>query len=225
MKDNTGALHCQVPVDVATFLLNEKRDDIAKIESAPQGRLVLIPNRHLETPAARDHPPAPRPAQPEDSVLPSYQMVQKPVEEDTRLPSKANERPARPEAAVKGIAPAQPAPMAAPEPAPASAPAPAAPEPKGLIARIMGWFSAGKGAAEPVPAPVVEETPKREARPRGERSGEGRRNGGSNGGRGRRGERDGEAQPSTRGSRAERGESTERPAARRGRACRAPRAC
>src|SRR3546814_9610823 len=33
MKENTAALHAQVPVDVATFLLNEKRNDIAKIES------------------------------------------------------------------------------------------------------------------------------------------------------------------------------------------------
>jgi ribonuclease E len=211
MKDNTGAVHLQVPVDVATFLLNEKRVDIARIEMRHKVQLIIVPNRHLETPAHEIIRLRHDQLNTEDIALASYQMVQKPVEEDTRLPSKANERPARPEAAVKGIAPAQPAPMAAPEPAPASAPAPAAPEPKGLIARIMGWFSAGKGAAEPVPAPVVEETPKREARPRGERSGEGRRNGGSNGGRGRRGERDGEAQPSTRGSRAERGESTERP--------------
>jgi ribonuclease E len=34
MKENTGALHCQVPVDVATFLLNEKRVDISRIECA-----------------------------------------------------------------------------------------------------------------------------------------------------------------------------------------------
>jgi ribonuclease E len=32
MKENTGAFHVQVPVDVATFLLNEKRVDIARIE-------------------------------------------------------------------------------------------------------------------------------------------------------------------------------------------------
>ncbi len=32
MKDNTAAVHCQVPVEVATFLLNEKRAEIAKIE-------------------------------------------------------------------------------------------------------------------------------------------------------------------------------------------------
>ena len=209
MKDNTGAVHLQVPVDVATFLLNEKRVDIARIEMRHKVQLIIVPNRHLETPAHEIIRLRHDQLNAEDIALASYQMVQKPAEEDERLPSKANERPARPEAAVKGIAPAQPAPMAVPEAAPVEA-APA-PEPKGLIARIMGWFSGGKTAPAPAPAAVAEEAPKREPRPRGERSGEGRRNGGSNGGRGRRGERDAEAQPSTRGNRAERGEGSERP--------------
>src|SRR3546814_21172771 len=42
MKDNTAALHAQVPVDVATFLLTEKRNDIAQIESRLKINLVLI---------------------------------------------------------------------------------------------------------------------------------------------------------------------------------------
>src|SRR5690606_34717378 len=33
MKEGTAALHAQVPVDVATYLLNEKRADVSKIES------------------------------------------------------------------------------------------------------------------------------------------------------------------------------------------------
>ena len=83
-----------------------------------------------------------------------------PAEDDARLPSKANERPARPEAAVKGIAPAQPAPVAAPEAAPAPTPAPAAPAAKGLFARILSWFGGSKPEAAPAPAAVVEDTPK-----------------------------------------------------------------
>jgi ribonuclease E len=51
MKENTGAVHTQVPVDVATFLLNEKRDDINAIELRHKVNIVLIPNKHLETPA------------------------------------------------------------------------------------------------------------------------------------------------------------------------------
>ena len=33
MKENTAAVHAQVPVDVATFLLNEKRAEIHAIEA------------------------------------------------------------------------------------------------------------------------------------------------------------------------------------------------
>src|SRR5690606_7193669 len=115
MKDNPGAVHLQVPVDVATFLLNEKRVDIARIEMRHKVQLIIVPNRHLETPAHEIIRLRHDQLNSEDIALASYQMVQKPDEEDARLPPKANERPARPEAAVKGIAPAQPAPMPEPD--------------------------------------------------------------------------------------------------------------
>ena len=50
MKDGTGAVYAQVPVDVATFLLNEKRNDITNLEARHRVPVVLIPNTHLETP-------------------------------------------------------------------------------------------------------------------------------------------------------------------------------
>src|SRR5690349_7302232 len=50
MKENSAAVHAQVPVDVATFLLNEKRADIHSIEARLKVNVVLIPNTHLETP-------------------------------------------------------------------------------------------------------------------------------------------------------------------------------
>lgn len=204
MKENTGAVHLQVPVDVATFLLNEKRVDIARIEMRHKVQLIIVPNRHLETPAHEIIRLRHDQLNAEDIALASYQMVQKPAEEEERLPSKANERPARQEAAVKGIAPAQPAPVAVP--APVAAEAPVAPVQKGLLARIMSWFTGGKPqAAEPIAEPVVEAAPKREGRGRSERNGEGRR---GNGNRGRRGERDGDPQ-SGRGQRGERQERTE----------------
>lgn len=49
-KEGTAALHVQVPVDVATFLLNEKRSDLASLESKLNVSVILIPNRHIETP-------------------------------------------------------------------------------------------------------------------------------------------------------------------------------
>ena len=50
MKEGTGAVHAQVPVDVASFLLNEKRHDISQIEARHRLPIVLIPNKFLETP-------------------------------------------------------------------------------------------------------------------------------------------------------------------------------
>ncbi|MFZ6861300.1 Rne/Rng family ribonuclease [Undibacterium sp. Ji67W] len=50
MKENSAAIHVQVPVDVAAFLLNEKRGEILKIETRHRVTVILIPNTHLETP-------------------------------------------------------------------------------------------------------------------------------------------------------------------------------
>src|SRR4029079_18764209 len=50
MKENTASVHAQVPVDVATFLLNEKRVDLQLIEARHRVSVVMIPNTHLETP-------------------------------------------------------------------------------------------------------------------------------------------------------------------------------
>ena len=50
MKDNSAIIQVQLPVEVATFLLNEKRADIHAIEQRMGVEVVLIPNIHLETP-------------------------------------------------------------------------------------------------------------------------------------------------------------------------------
>ena len=45
-----SAFHVQLPVDVATYLLNERRDDVAKLEARMKVRIVLVPNVHLDSP-------------------------------------------------------------------------------------------------------------------------------------------------------------------------------
>ncbi|MCP5145702.1 MAG: Rne/Rng family ribonuclease [Gammaproteobacteria bacterium] len=50
MKESTAKVVAQVPVDVATFLLNEKRRDVTGIEERHEVVLLLIPNPNLETP-------------------------------------------------------------------------------------------------------------------------------------------------------------------------------
>ncbi len=50
MKDSTAKVAAQVPVDVAAFLLNEKRRDVTRIEDQQEVEILVIPNPHLETP-------------------------------------------------------------------------------------------------------------------------------------------------------------------------------
>jgi ribonuclease E len=50
MKDNTAAVRCQVPVEVASFLLYEKRPEITKIELKQRVSVLIVPNKGLETP-------------------------------------------------------------------------------------------------------------------------------------------------------------------------------
>lgn len=110
MKENTSALHVQLPVDVATYLLNEKRADIYDIEIRQKINIVLIPNIHIETPAynvvrirhedARTH-----------ETIASYKLVEKIAEEENPVISEQKSKPVRPQAAVQGITPSQPAPL------------------------------------------------------------------------------------------------------------------
>ncbi|RKZ97597.1 MAG: ribonuclease E/G [Gammaproteobacteria bacterium] len=53
MKENTGRILAQLPVNVATFLLNDKRDIISEIESRQKITVTLIPNESLVTPHYR----------------------------------------------------------------------------------------------------------------------------------------------------------------------------
>ncbi|WP_018140426.1 Rne/Rng family ribonuclease [Thioalkalivibrio sp. ALJ7] len=50
MKDRTGLVMGQVPVDVGTFLLNEKRESITDIEDRHKVDISIIPNPHFLTP-------------------------------------------------------------------------------------------------------------------------------------------------------------------------------
>jgi len=191
MKEGTAAVHAQVPVEVATFLLNEKRTDIAKMEARLKVNLVLIPNKHLETPhhqierLRHDDPRL-------EEVKPSFELAEAPST-DLAWQPREQETKARPEALVKGITPAQPAPVSAPaapapapSPAPAAAPAGAMPA-GGFFKKLMGWLTGSPApAAEPAREPAAEPAarPSRTGadRPRGERHGSDRN-------RHRRGER------------------------------------
>ncbi len=165
MKEGTAAIHAQVPVDVATFLLNEKRGEIHKLEARLKVSIILIPNKGLETP----HYDLQRLRHDDERLedeKPSFQMADALVEEGYYDRKSEEAQKPRQEAVIKGIIPTQPAPVVQRE-VPAVAPAPVAvvsPVKTSLIQRIMSWFK-GKPMVDitpvvalPAPAAPVKES-------------------------------------------------------------------
>jgi len=192
MKDRTGRVIAQVPVDVGTFLLNEKRAVVREIEARCRVSIALIPNASLHSPhfeikrVRADH------LQQENNAASSHLLAQnfdaKPLEDTAggRAPARVAE------AAVKQIVPSSPAPAAAtPAPAPA-APAPVVLQPsaagESLWTKLLRLFGIGAAPVEiPKPAEPV----------RGQRQQGGRRDdrrGGQQRNEGRRDERQGRDQ-------------------------------
>ncbi|WP_301883432.1 Rne/Rng family ribonuclease [Neisseria uirgultaei] len=113
MKDNTGEVHAQVPVDVATFLLNEKRAELFAMEERLDVNVVLIPNIHLENPHYEIN--RIRTDDVEEDGEPSYKRVAEPEEDESAKPFGGEKaKAARPEPAVKGVRHTSPAPTATP---------------------------------------------------------------------------------------------------------------
>lgn len=207
MKDNTAAVHVQVPVEVASFLLNEKRPEIAKIELKQRVTVLMVPNKTLETPNYKlerlkhDDPRL-------DHIEASYKMADE-IEDPTSVTRRSQEPTNRQTPVIKGVLPDAPAPVAVPKPeavrppvaapAPVAATAPAAS--KSAETGFIGWIKSLFGAA-PAPAPAVipVEAPKprreggrggRDGEARTAREGEQRRGGRGEGRGGRDGDRRG----------------------------------
>jgi len=193
MKEHSAAIHVQAPVDVAAFLLNEKRGEILKIETRHRVTVILIPNKHLETPHYKlerikhDDPRL------EDSQA-SYTMAEK-AETDISYDKRQKEEvKPRQEAVVKGITPSQPAPLV--DRTPAAVPltstsdnAAKQPAKEGFFSKFMDLLFGKKPlAAVATPVVVTEEKsqPNRERSSRNPRS----RSGRNNKDRGNREERD-----------------------------------
>jgi len=204
MKDNTAAVHAQVPVDVATFLLNEKRIDLQVLESRHRVNVLLIPNIHLQTPNYTLNRMRHDDLNQGDTLAPSYELVQLPKEEEKSSAS-SEQAPPRQEALVKGITTLQSAPMHSTQQQ--TKPSGGSTSSTGIISKIMGWFSRKSPSA-------ITTTPSKEVRE--ERSGN-RSNGDRNRNRNQRGERnpqnrdrtDRTANRNDRGPKPERGESNE----------------
>ncbi|MCF8160033.1 MAG: Rne/Rng family ribonuclease [Polaromonas sp.] len=159
LKDNTASVLCQVPVEVASFLLNEKRTEIAKIELKQRINVLMVPNKSLETPNYRlerlkhDDPRL-------DNIEASYKMADE-VEEGTAVTRRSQEPTNRQTPVIKGVLPDAPAPVSIPKPepvkaAPVARPAKPAAAPvaaeKGFFSWIKNLFGAAPEAGPAAPA-------------------------------------------------------------------------
>ncbi|MBS7809102.1 Rne/Rng family ribonuclease [Variovorax sp. PCZ-1] len=213
MKESTAAVHAQVPVDVASFLLNEKRLEIQKIELKQRVAVILIPNKQLETPNYKlerlkhDDPRL-------DNLDASYKMAEE-IEDATAVTRRINEPTNKQTPIIKGVLPDAPAPapvVKEEKPAPVSV-APAAASATATAAKpaekgFFAWVKALFGSSEAAPAAPQVKTEVTRDRAPGVEGKEGRQNrDGRDGERSERGGRDGR-----RGGRgrSERGERQER---------------
>ena len=155
-KEGTGALHAQVPVDVATYVLNEKRDEIAQIEHRFKVPVVLIPNTSLETPHYHIERLRLDDERLDDEVA-SYKRAEdlSPVADDPYALKSAHteDKPQRPKQipVIKNVLPRDVAPAHTPreekkDVKPQAAPA-AAPAAQGFIGKILAFFGLGGSAA------------------------------------------------------------------------------
>ena len=167
LKERSSKIRALVPLNVAAYLLNEKRAEVADIERRTQTHIVIVPNVNMETPQYEvqrirdDH-------EVDDLDVPSYELTDSTISSaDKSTTSDATS------------APEQPAVQAARPPAPATAPAAATPasgkagaKKTGLLTKLVttlfsdGASSANDQAAEEQSAPRPKSARKRTDRKR-----------------------------------------------------------
>ncbi|MCK9505718.1 MAG: ribonuclease E [Porticoccaceae bacterium] len=178
-KEFSTEIRAITPVSVATYLLNEKRSEIAEIEQRNKLKILVLPNTHMETPQYEVQRFR---AQDEMVSMTSYKLAEELAPEATVALMAPEAMPIIPQPAVQHLAPSSPAPAGRPEKevAEVQPDQPVAVQAKasgGLWQKIKTLFAGEPKVEEPV---VVEEKPKRSD----SRSRDDRRNGrGGNQGR------------------------------------------
>jgi ribonuclease E len=177
IKERSAEVRAIVPVDVAAYLLNEKRAALSEIEQETKARMLVIPNPNLETPhfevqrlrddeVTGDHETSYK----VDITVPDAEAVSDSHSAD--IPQQ--------KAKVESIAPRGPAPATTEQPAekkpaqrraqqPKQAATAAPAEKPGLFSRIASLFS----SAEPEKAPEPVEQPKQRQDKRRSQGGQG----------------------------------------------------
>ncbi|MDO7710722.1 MAG: Rne/Rng family ribonuclease [Pseudomonadota bacterium] len=157
-RDGIVQLVVQLPVSVATFMLNEKRNQLDTIERRHSVKLLLIPNPHLDTP----HYDIERVKDGGEQGKTSHHLM---ITPEPITPDALKDKPIVEQAAVTGVSPAAPAPVITAEAKPKEEPVVVVKEKKpNLLKRLFNVLT-GKAADEPEAEVAAEVEPKVEDKP------------------------------------------------------------
>jgi len=195
-KDRTARVIAQVPVAVATYLINEKREWLRTLEDKSSAELIVVPNENIQTPEYSIRRLRDDEVDLPENKQPTYLM---PTAPEIAEPGGAQDRKPQPEAAaVVALLPTTPALLAAPAPAAAREPAVSGngePAHAGFWSRFKRILI-GEPAAAPEPQPAAVNRSSGSPRRGDEHRRDGRRDHGrgryAEGGRRERGERRGD---------------------------------
>src|SRR5438874_10219754 len=147
-KDRTARVIAQVPVSVATYLINEKREWLRTLEDKSEAELIIVPNENIQTPEYSI-----RRVRDDELELPEQRQATylMPTAPEVAEPGSAQDKkPATDAPAVAALLPA----TAAPAPAPPAAAARAQPPGEahvGFWSRLKRLLAARR--RRPAPSP------------------------------------------------------------------------
>ncbi len=140
-KERTAKVIAQLPIEVATYLLNEKRDWVQSLESRHDTQVILVANPALETPHFQVRRVRDDQVELPENIGNSFMLMES--DDEPEITQTMQDKKAAEIAAVTTVV--------------ATTPAPARPEPvvetksgPGLLARLAGFFG---GSAEDEPEP------------------------------------------------------------------------
>jgi len=147
-KDRTSKVIAELPVDVATYLLNEKRAWLTSIEEREKVEMVIVPRSNLDSPhyqlrRVRDDAAT----LPENAPV-SYMLPESEAETSDVVERAIRNQPMAQKPAVGNIVPSTPAPT--PSKRTPQDDEKAEPKGPGLFARLLAWFRTDTKEEKPV---------------------------------------------------------------------------
>jgi ribonuclease E len=151
-KERTAKVIAQLPMDVANYILNEKRDWVQTLQEANGVQVVLLGNPDLDTPnytlrrVRDDEVGLP------ENVGTSYKLIDAKPDISVAY-EEVKKQPKTEEAAVSNVLPSTPAPTPA-APPPAEQPVPQAVARIGIFTRLWTFLFGSGEAPPPAPTPA-----------------------------------------------------------------------